>query len=130
MSDIWISYLENESHVHCRFRISINLSMVLQPFIGPWPLFQFLNLLHNRSQGCYLHTGQHKQRINAHKHPCLKWDTTPRSQRLSGRRQFMPQTAWPLGSALEYLPSIKHLTRTKNWFICNNYLIQTVKTGA
>jgi hypothetical protein len=26
------------------------------------------------SQGHYLHTGQHKHRINAHRHPCLKWD--------------------------------------------------------
>jgi hypothetical protein len=25
--------------------ISIYLSMVLQPFVGPWPLFQFLDLL-------------------------------------------------------------------------------------
>jgi hypothetical protein len=30
------------------------------------------------------------KRINAHRHPCLKWDSNPRSQCLSGRRQFMP----------------------------------------
>jgi hypothetical protein len=52
------------------------------------------------SQGRYLHTGQHKHRINAHRHSCLKWNSNSRSQRLSGRRQFMPQTARPLWSAL------------------------------
>jgi hypothetical protein len=29
-------------------------------------------------------------RINAHRHRCLKWDSNIRSQCLSGRRQFMP----------------------------------------
>jgi hypothetical protein len=32
------------------------------------------------SQGRYLHTGQHKHRINAHRHPCLEWDSNPRPQ--------------------------------------------------
>jgi hypothetical protein len=41
------------------------------------------------SQGHYLHTGQHKHRINGHRYPCLEWDSKPRSQYLSGRRQFM-----------------------------------------
>jgi hypothetical protein len=51
--------------------------MALQPFVGPWPLFQFRNLFTQSvkplgrgispSQGRYLHTGQHKHRINAHK---------------------------------------------------------------
>jgi hypothetical protein len=41
------------------------------------------------SQGSYLHTGQHKHRINANRHPCLEWDSNPRSQCLSGRRRFM-----------------------------------------
>jgi hypothetical protein len=45
--------------------------MALQPFFGPWPLFQFFDLftqsvglLEQRItpwQGRYLHTGQHKQ---------------------------------------------------------------------
>jgi hypothetical protein len=39
------------------------------------------------SQSRYLHTGQHKHRINAHRHPCLEWDSNPRSQRPSERRQ-------------------------------------------
>jgi hypothetical protein len=38
------------------------------------------------------HTRQHKHRINAHRHLWLKWDSNPRLQCLSGRRQFMPYT--------------------------------------
>jgi hypothetical protein len=48
------------------------------------------------SQGRYLHTEQRKHKINAHRHPCLEWDSNPQSQRSSERRQFMPQTARPL----------------------------------
>jgi hypothetical protein len=42
------------------------------------------------SQGRYLHTGQHEHRINAHRHPCLKWDSHLRSQCSRGRRRFVP----------------------------------------
>jgi hypothetical protein len=42
-----------------------------------------------RSQGRYLHTEPHKQRIKAQSHPCLKWDSKPRSQGSSERRQFI-----------------------------------------
>jgi hypothetical protein len=76
------------------------LSMVLQLFVVPWSLFQFPDLFTQSvevagpvirpSQGRYLHTGQHKHRINVHRHPCLKWDSNPRSQCLRGQRQFMP----------------------------------------
>jgi hypothetical protein len=48
-------------------------------------------------------TGQHKHRINAHRHSCLKWDSNARSQSLSGRRRFMPQTAPPLRSTGLYV---------------------------
>jgi hypothetical protein len=37
-----------------------------------------------------LHAEQHKHRINAHRHPCLEWDSEPKSQFSSERRQFMP----------------------------------------
>jgi hypothetical protein len=58
------------------FRISTYLpaylpSMALQSFVGPWPLFQFLNPTHcsvgllewgiSPSQGLYIYTEQHKQ---------------------------------------------------------------------
>jgi hypothetical protein len=43
------------------------------------------------SQGRFLHTDQHKHRINAFRHPCFEWDSNlKRSQCSSGRRQFMP----------------------------------------
>jgi hypothetical protein len=46
--------------------------MALQPFVGHWPLFLFLDLYTvgllgreiSPSQGRYLHTEQHKHRIN------------------------------------------------------------------
>jgi hypothetical protein len=53
------------------------LSMALEPFVGPWSLFQSLDILQSvglfgrgisPSQGHYLHTGQHKHRINANRH--------------------------------------------------------------
>jgi hypothetical protein len=42
------------------------------------------------SQDRYLHTGEDKYRINAHRHPWFEWDSNPRSQCWSGRRRFMP----------------------------------------
>jgi hypothetical protein len=44
------------------------------------------------SQSRYIQIGQHKHRINLHRNPCLEWDSNPRSQHLSERRQ----TARPL----------------------------------
>jgi hypothetical protein len=49
------------------------------------------------SQSRYLHTEQHK----AHRQPCLEWDSNPRSQRSSERRQFMRNTERPRRSALK-----------------------------
>jgi hypothetical protein len=43
----------------------IHSSMALQPFVGPWPLLQFRNLF-TQAVGLYLHSGQHKLRINAY----------------------------------------------------------------
>jgi hypothetical protein len=74
-------------------------SMALPAHSGPWPLIQFRNHFSQMvellgrvispSQGLYLNTGQHRHRINAYthtKHPCLKWDSNPRSQCLNGLR--------------------------------------------
>jgi hypothetical protein len=87
-----ISYAQGQLYLY--------LSMALQPFVGPWPLFQFLNLFTQSvgllgrgiswSQDRYLHTEQHKHRIRTHRHPCLEWNSNPRPQCSSGRRQFMP----------------------------------------
>jgi hypothetical protein len=80
--------------------VCIYPSMALQPFFGPWLLFQILDLFTQTvgllgrgislSQGRYIHTGKHKNSINAHRHPCLDCDSNPRSQCLSGRKQFIP----------------------------------------
>jgi hypothetical protein len=40
------------------------------------------------SQGPYLHTEQHKRRINSYRHQCLEWDSYLRCQCSSGRRWF------------------------------------------
>jgi hypothetical protein len=37
-----------------------------------------------------LPTQDNTNRINAHRHPCLEWNSNPRPQRSSDRRQFMP----------------------------------------
>jgi hypothetical protein len=38
-------------------------------------------------------------RIKSDGHPCLEWDSNPRSQCSNERRQFMPETVRPLWSA-------------------------------
>jgi hypothetical protein len=72
--------------------------MVEQPFFGTWPRFQSVGLLGrgtSSSHALNLHIEQHKHRIYAHRHPYLDWDSNPRSERSSERRQFMPWTAPP-----------------------------------
>jgi hypothetical protein len=50
------------------------------------------------SQGLHLHTEQHKtqNKRTQYRHPCLEWDSNPRSQRSSEQKEFMPWTARPL----------------------------------
>jgi hypothetical protein len=77
---------------------STALCGTLAAFSVSWSIMQLVGLLGwgiSPLQGHYLHTGQHEYRINAHRYPCLKWDSNPRSQCLSGRRQFVQ----PLRSA-------------------------------
>jgi hypothetical protein len=96
--------------VHIRLYLSVRPSARLSIYLSIygstsfcWALVAFsVGLLGwgiSSLQGRYLHTGQHKHRINAYRHLCLKWDLNQRSQCLSGRRQFIPQTSWPLWSA-------------------------------
>jgi hypothetical protein len=75
----------------------LHSSMTLQTFLGPWPLFQFRDPIHSRqdsldggSARCKAVTyAEHKQRINAQRHPGLEWDSNPRSQCSSEGRQCM-----------------------------------------
>jgi hypothetical protein len=102
----------NESRKHCyvfgwkgRLRVWVIFVLcrnifkpffvALQPFVGPWPLFQFVDLTPTAgllgreislSEGLYLNTGQTHIHI---KHSCTEWDSNPWSQRPSERRQFM-----------------------------------------
>jgi hypothetical protein len=75
--------------------------MALQPFDGHWPLFfQFLDPIHNQYGSLSgdqpvarpLPTHRTKQTQNKrtkYTHPCVEWDSNPRSQRSSERRQLM-----------------------------------------
>jgi hypothetical protein len=93
----------------CILLLLLSLSITLEHIVAPWPFFSFLisyaqsvGLLGweiSSKQGLCLYTGQEKCRINAHKHPCLEWDSNRRSQCLSGRGQLIPYTARPLRSA-------------------------------
>jgi hypothetical protein len=69
------------------------------------------------SEGRYLHTEQRKHRINTRSHPCLDWNSNPRPQYESGRRQFMPQTARPLWSAPFPFPKQKSCNVRKRTFL-------------
>jgi hypothetical protein len=58
--------------------------MALQPFVDLGSFFSFLIYIQSvrllgrgisPSQGYFLYTEQHIHRINAHRHPCLEWDS-------------------------------------------------------
>jgi hypothetical protein len=75
--------------------IFIHSAMVLQPFVGPWPLLQFRKLLYTDCRTPWTSDQPVARpltthRINAHRHQCLGWGSKPRSQRSSERRRFMP----------------------------------------
>jgi hypothetical protein len=83
-NDIFLSPvapLEHRATVKCSFH---NSFLIFRQSVG------FLGQGINPSQGLYLHTEQHKDRINIHsKYPCPRRDSNPRSQRPSEQRQFM-----------------------------------------
>jgi hypothetical protein len=61
---------------------STALCWTLAAFSVSWSSSQSVGLLGrgiSPSQGRYLHTGQHKHRINADRYLCLKWDSNRRS---------------------------------------------------
>jgi hypothetical protein len=76
------------------------LQWFFQLIQGPGPQFHnnfsqkvgLLGWVISSSQGLYLNKRKHKHRINAYthtEHPSFTWDSNPRSQRSSERRQFM-----------------------------------------
>jgi hypothetical protein len=76
----------------CSYCIYLPPSAALQPFDRPWSLFQFLNSIQNRQDSldggsarrkAATYTQNNTNRINAHRHPCLEWDSNPRFQHSS-----------------------------------------------
>jgi hypothetical protein len=100
-ASFWIlSYslcIYNQS-TQCYLVTDVSPTMALQPL---WILAAFsvslsytqsIGLLGQgirRPQARYLHTVQHKHRINAHRHACFEWDSKPRSQCLTGRKRWL-----------------------------------------
>jgi hypothetical protein len=76
--------------------------MALPAHSEPWTLIQFRNHFSQTlglfgrvispSQVLYINTGKTiiEQTHTYTEHPCFEWDSNPRSQRPSERRQFMP----------------------------------------
>jgi hypothetical protein len=99
----WIINLNNSLNFHKQITFTIIHSpMALRPFVGPRLIFiQSIGLPGwgiSLSQGLTC-TQDSTNRVNAHVHPRLKWDSNTRAQCLSERSRFMPFTAWPLWSA-------------------------------
>jgi hypothetical protein len=100
---------------------STALCWALAAFSVSWSYTQSAGLLGrgiSPSQGRYLQKGQHKHNKRTNRHPCLEWDSNPRSQCLSGRRQFMPETARPLWSVQDII--IRQYTKQIRFWGCSN----------
>jgi hypothetical protein len=94
--------------------------------VGLGPFFSFLiytqsvGLLGRRispSQGRYLRTDWHKQRINAHRHPWLEWNSNPRSQFSSGEDD----------SCLRPRGQCDRLSRTSSNIRANSFTLDLLK---
>jgi hypothetical protein len=79
------------------------------PLLGPGLFFSFVIYTDGRTpwtsdqpvaRPLPSHRTTQIQNKCAHRHPCLEWDSNPRSQRSSERRQFV----WPPWLAIWYLP--------------------------
>jgi hypothetical protein len=80
--------------------IVVHSSMVLQTFVGPWPLLHFRNPFYTVGRTAWTsdhpftrplptHRTAQTQNKRTHRHTCLEWDSNPQSQYPSERRQFM-----------------------------------------
>jgi hypothetical protein len=96
--------------VHYRFLPFIHSSMALEFFVGPWPFLRFRNLFYTDDRTIWMsdqpvarplttHRTTQTQNKRTHRHPWLEWNSNPRSQCSSERRQLMPQIPRPLWSA-------------------------------
>jgi hypothetical protein len=81
--DSWITVafrggLERDSLLYT----CIYLSMALQPFVGPWPLFSFV-ILYTVGRTAWTGDQPVARPLPTHRHPCLEWDSNPWSHRWS-----------------------------------------------
>jgi hypothetical protein len=72
---------------HLEHRASVKHFLSLQ-FLNPRQSVGLLGRGISPTEGHYLHRTTQTQ--NKRKHPCLEWDSNPRSHRSRGRRHFMP----------------------------------------
>jgi hypothetical protein len=75
------------------------LKWLYSPLLYLGRFFSFLIFSHSRLDSldggtarrkAATYTQNNTNRINAHRHPCLEWGSSPISQCWSGRRRFMP----------------------------------------
>jgi hypothetical protein len=86
-------YIPTHPPTHIPIYVSINGSTALVDlgrFFSLLIYTQSIGLLGrgiSPSQGRYLHTEQHKNRVNPHRHSCFDWDSNPQSQCSRKRRR-------------------------------------------
>jgi hypothetical protein len=89
--------------------------MALQPFVGSWPLVQFLNLKtvgttpwtgdQPITRPLPTHSTKQTQNKRAHRHQCLDWDSNTRSQLWSERKLFSGDQSCEFPTFLEITAS-------------------------
>jgi hypothetical protein len=87
LADVAILIYGYVSHIQIN---EISISMALQPFVGPWPIFQFRNVYtvgrtpwtgdQPVTRPLPTHTTTQTQFKRTHRHTCLEWDLNPRPQ--------------------------------------------------
>jgi hypothetical protein len=104
----------------------IHSTMAVQLFVGPWPL-QFRNLFFY-TDGRTPWTGDQPvarplptrrttqtQNKRTHKHPCLEWDSNPRSQRWASEDHTLNRATTVIGLLIDCILKILKL-----YFLLNN----------
>jgi hypothetical protein len=86
LSSVYIALLKNKQFIH----LFIHSSKALQPFPWSWPFLQFRKLFYTDGWSPWTGDQPVARPLPTHRHPCLEWDSNPRSQCWSNRRQFMP----------------------------------------
>jgi hypothetical protein len=90
---------------------------------GAWPLFQFLKSVHSRYDSlnggsarrkAATYTQNNTNSINAHRHPCLDWDSNSRSVfELAKTVHASDRAATVIGNNPTYFPNVHDHERMK-----------------